>query len=183
MRVSTQQDLYLSIIYLDHKLTNMKEQTLEFYWLKYEAGAIRELIQNSDGIDSFVFSYYFPESYAESRPLQLVAYAHMVNQTYPEGVYSTYYDVLSVYHSNPEEISGPAILSNNMLSLEQMETLINSPEKPDYLVFTPHINQCKHIYYTIKGYKDSEDGDSFEHHKASHDDPPPVQTNPSPPAT
>ncbi|MBB5638193.1 hypothetical protein HDE68_004119 [Pedobacter cryoconitis] len=79
-----------------------ESQTLRFYWLKYEVSAIQELIQNSNGIDSFVFSYYFPKSPKESKPLQLVAYAHMLNPAHPDGVYSKHYDILSVYN-NPNE--------------------------------------------------------------------------------
>jgi len=161
----------------------MKEQMLEFYWLKYEVSAIQELIQNSDGIDSFVFSYYFPKSHHESKPLQLVAYTHMVNTAHPKGVYSKHYDILSVYNQNTEEISGPAILNNHVISLEQMEALINSPEKPDYLVFIPNMNHSKHMYYTIKGYKDYADVDTSAQKLAMFAARPAEQTNPSPPAT
>lgn len=159
------------------------KKTLEFYWLKYEVSAIQQLIQNSDGIDSFVFSYYFPESYDESTPFQLVAYAHMVNQTHPDGVYSTNYDVLTIYNNSPEAISGPAILSNNIISIEQMEILINDPENPDYLVFTPHIHVNQHVYYTIKAYKDSGKANASAYNKTLFDGPPQEETNPSPPAT
>ncbi|MBB6271136.1 hypothetical protein HDF26_001563 [Pedobacter cryoconitis] len=106
-------------------------QTLRFYWLKYEVSAIQELIQNSNGIDSFVFSYYFPKSPKESKPLQLVAYAHMMNSAHPDGVYSKHYDILSVYNDQTQEISGPIILSNNVMSLQQMEALINNPDEPN----------------------------------------------------
>lgn len=160
----------------------MKGQTLEFYWLKYEVSAIKELIQNSEGIDRFVFSYYFPKSYDESKPLQLVAYAHMVNKAHPKGIYSKHYDVLSVYNLNTEEIGGPVILSNNIMPLEQMEGLINSPEKPDYLVFVPDINHNHSVYYTVKGYKYDQDADAFAQKPATLDSPP-QETNPSPPAT
>jgi len=154
----------------------MKElQTLKFYWLKYEVSAIKQFIKNSPGIDEFVFTYYFPESYDQEKPLQLAAYTHMVNPSHPDGVYSTHYDILAIDHPHNEEIGGPVLLSNNVISLTQMLAIIESPEKPDYLVFIPGEDQNKHVYYTIKGYK----------HTSADDiagDTPPDQTNPSPPA-
>ncbi|KIO77033.1 hypothetical protein TH53_11745 [Pedobacter lusitanus] len=158
-------------------------QTLEFYWLKYEVSAIEELIQNSDGIDSFVFSYYFPKSANSVKLLQLVAYAHMVNKAHPKGVFSKTYDILSVYENQAETISGPVILSNNILSLQQMEALINKPEKPDYLIFIPHLDKDKHIYYRIRGYHTPAELEFAAQRMAVFADPPPEQTNPSPPAT
>lgn len=157
-------------------------QTLKFYWLRYEVSAIEELIDSSDGIDNFVFSYYYPATDQAGEPLQLVAYAHMVNAAYPEGTYSTYYDTLSIYENNTEEISGPVILSNNILSLAQMLELIDIPEKPDYLVLVPNLSSDRHVYYSVEAqYNDASTIGNAQ--KPALSGPPPKDTNPSPPAT
>jgi hypothetical protein len=154
-------------------------QTLKFYWLKYEISAIQTLINNSPGIDSFVFSYYFPETTNEGKAMQLVAYAYMV----PANQYSSNFDILSAYKSNALELSGPFIMSNNIISVADMLLLINTPDaagdKPDYLIFIPNISDGNHIYYDVKRYKRADIGD-VELKSQSAD---PINTNPSPPAT
>lgn len=158
-------------------------QTLRFYWLRYDVSTIQELIDSSDGIDNFVFSYYFPATDHGSKPMQLVAYAHMINAAHPDGVYSTYYDTLSIYNNKSEEICGPVILSNNMLSLAEMLELIDNPEKPDYLLLIPNINSDKHVYYSVEAHYNDASNTISTAQKSAMFGPPPKDTNPSPPAT
>lgn len=153
-------------------------QTLKFFWLKYEISAIQALINNSPGIDSFVFSYFFAATDDDSKPLQLISYAHMS----PANQYSSYYDTLEDYNNNALELSGPLIMSNNIISLADMLLLINTPDpngdKPDYLVFIPDVNDTRHIYYDVQRYKRSGTGDIHQPGAST-----PINTNPSPPAT
>ncbi|AMP98431.1 hypothetical protein AY601_1514 [Pedobacter cryoconitis] len=158
-------------------------QTLKFYCLRYEVSAIEELIDSSDGIDNFVFSYYYPAADQAGKPLQLVAYAHMVNSAYPDGIYSTYYDTLSIDDNKIEEICGPVILSNNILSLAQMLELIDYPEKPDYLILVPNVNSDRHIYYSVEAHYNNASVAGNTAQKTALFGPPPKNTNPSPPAT
>lgn len=158
-------------------------QTLKFYWLRYEVSAIEELIDNSDGIDNFVFSYCYPATDHGSKPLQLVAYSHMINAEFPDGIYSTYYDTLSAYNHQTEEFSGPVILSNNMLSLAQMLELIDNPDKPDYLVLVPNVNSDRHVYYSVEAHYNDASATRSTAQKSALFGPPPKDTNPSPPAT
>lgn len=186
MRISTLWILDFSTIYLDHQTPNIRKmkdlQTLRFYWLRYEVSAIEELIDSSDGIDNFVFSYYYPATDHAGKPLQLVAYAHIVNAAHPDGIYSTYYDTLSDYEHKTQEICGPVILSNNVLSLTQMLELIDNPEKPDYLVLIPNVNSDRHVYYSVEAhYNDASAIGTAQ--KSALFGPPPKDTNPSPPAT
>lgn len=154
-------------------------QTLKFYWLKYDISAIQTLINNSPGIDSFAFTYYLPETNDESKPIQLVSYAYMV----PQNEYSARFDILTSYKNNAVELSGPLIMSNNIISIADMLLLINTPDtvgdKPDYLIFTPNISEGKHIYYDVKRYKRIDTGD-VEMEQLNTE---PIITNPSPPAT
>ncbi|MBB6108999.1 hypothetical protein SAMN05421821_103236 [Mucilaginibacter lappiensis] len=153
-------------------------QTLKFFWLKYEISAIQALINNSPGIDSFVFSYFFAATDDDSKPLQLISYAHMS----PPNQYSSYYDTLEDYNNNALELSGPLIMSNNIISLADMLLLINTADpdgdKPDYLVFIPNVNDTRHIYYDVNRYKRSGTGDVHQPDPSA-----PINTNPSPPAT
>ncbi|MEN0052084.1 MAG: hypothetical protein AAGC65_00375 [Mucilaginibacter sp.] len=154
-------------------------QTLKFYWLKYEISAIQALIYNSPGIDNFVFSFYLSNTTDENKGMQLVSYAFMT----PANQYSTNYDILTPYKNNALELSGPFIMSNNIISAADMLLLINTPDavgdKPDYLTFIPNISDGQHIYYDIKRYKRIDVGDvEIKSQGAS-----PVNTNPSPPAT
>ena len=158
-------------------------QTLRFYWLRYEVSTIEELIDSSDGIDNFVFSYYYPAADQAGKPLQLVAYAHMVNAAYPDGTYSTYDDTLSVYDNKTEDICGPVILSNNVLSLAQMLELIDNPDKPDYLVLVPNVNSDRHVYYSVEAHYNDASVTGNTAQKPALSGPPPKDTNPSPPAT
>lgn len=158
-------------------------QTLRFYWLRYEVSAIEELIDSSGGIDNFVFSYYYPAADQAGKPLQLVAYAHMVNAAHPDGTYSTYYDTLSVYNDKTEDICGPVILSNNMLSLAQMLELIDGTDKPDYLVFIPNVNSDRHVYYSVEAHYSEASAAGNAAQQSALSGPPPKDTNPSPPAT
>lgn len=157
-------------------------QTLKFYWLKYEISDIEELINNSPGIDNFVFSYYFPHTANEGKPIQLISYAHMYSEDPNEAHYSAYYDKLEVFNNNALEAGGPLILSNNIISLAAMQALINnrSPQgdRPEFLVFVPNVNTSGHIYYDIV---------SYTRHGGVEaqlpGDPVDTITNPSPPAT
>lgn len=154
-------------------------QTLKFYWLKYEISAIQALINNSPGIDNFVFSFYLANTTDENKGMQLVSYAFMT----PVNQYSSNYDILTPYKSNALELSGPFIMSNNIISVADMLLLINTPDtvgdKPDYLTFIPNISDGQHIYYDVKRYKRIDVGDVEIGSQATL----PVNTNPSPPAT
>jgi hypothetical protein len=154
-------------------------QTLKFSWLKYEISAIQALINNSPGINNFVFSFYLPNTTTEDKAMQLVAYAFMV----PANEYSSKYDILSPYKNNASELSGPFIMSNNIISVADMLLLINTPDpigdKPDYLIFIPNISDSQHIYYDVKRYKRIDTGDVEIGSQATN----PTNTNPSPPAT
>lgn len=155
-------------------------QTLKFFWLKYEISAIRNMINNSPGIDSFVFSYFFASTTDDSKPLQLIAYGHMS----PANQYSSYYDTLEDYNNNALELSGPLIMSNNVISLADMLLLIDTldpdGDKPDYLVFIPDVNDTRHVYYDVDRYKRAGSGDVVLPGNPITD---PINTNPSPPAT
>ncbi|WP_025145817.1 hypothetical protein [Pedobacter jeongneungensis] len=156
-----------------------ERQTQKFYWLKYEISAIQSLILNSPGIDQFVFCYFFPETDGPAKPLQLIAYGYMA----ASNQYSSYFDKLEVYNNSALELSGPIILSNNIISLANILLLINTPDvngdKPDYLVFIPNVNQG-HVFYNVKRFKRIDTGDVELLHDNDLD---PIVTNPSPPAT
>jgi hypothetical protein len=155
-------------------------QTLKFYWLKYEISAIQTLINNSPGIDCFVFSYFFANTDDQNTPLQLISYAHIS----PANQYSSYYDTLDIYDQSALDLAGPLIMSNNVISLADMELLINTPDpvgdKPDYLVFKPDTNDSRHVYYDVDRYKRASEGDIKLPGSVILD---PINTNPSPPAT
>ncbi|MDN5286405.1 MAG: hypothetical protein JWR38_2679 [Mucilaginibacter sp.] len=156
----------------------MKEiQTQKFYWLKYEVSAIQALINNFPDIDRFVFCYFFPNSTSESKPLQLIAYGYTPP---PTNAYTSYFDTLDVYNYNALELSGPIIMSNNIISKANILLLINTPDpngdKPDYLVFIPNVTGG-HVYYDIKRFKRTDTGD------VQLGDPGSINTDPSPPAT
>lgn len=157
-------------------------QTLKFHWLKYEISDIEELINNSPGIDSFVFSYYFPHTSNPGKPIELISYAHMYSDNSNEAHYSSYYDKLEVFNNNALEAGGPLILSNNIITLAAMQSLINNTDphgdRADFLVFAPSINESGHIYYDILSYKRQGNGEV-----QLPGDPLDTITNPSPPAT
>jgi hypothetical protein len=156
-----------------------EKQTQKFYWLKYEISAIQSLILNSPGLDHFVFCYFFPETDQPTKPLQLIAYGYLgaSNQ------YSNYFDKLEIYNNSALDLSGPIILSNNIISLADILLLINNPDvngdKPDYLVFIPNVNRG-HVFYDVKRFKRTDTGDV---ELVLDDDQDPIVTNPSPPAT
>ncbi|HEY0174936.1 MAG TPA: hypothetical protein VGC08_01075 [Pedobacter sp.] len=157
-------------------------QTLKFYWLKYEVSAIQDMINNNPGIDNFVFCYYFPETENPGKQLQLIAYGHMDAEDPVKASYSKYYDTLEVYKNHALEVGGPLIMSNNIISVADMEALINTTgehnDKPEYLVFKPGIQDSGYIYYDIIPYSRHTGKDS-----ELPTGPVPVNTNPSPPAT
>jgi hypothetical protein len=167
-----------SKIYIKDMLTKEK-QTQKFYWLKYEISAIQSLILNSQGLDHFVFCYFFPETDQPTKPLQLIAYGYLG----PSNQYSNYFDKLEIYNNSALDLSGPIILSNNIISLADILLLINNPDingdKPDYLVFIPNVNRG-HVFYDVKRFKRTDTGDV---ELVLDDDQDPVVTNPSPPAT
>lgn len=156
-----------------------EKQTQKFYWLKYEISAIQSLIQNSPGVDQFVFCYYFPETDQPSKPLQLIAYAYMA----ASNQYSSYFDKLEVYNNSALDLSGSIVMSNNIISLTDILLLINTPDvngdKPDYLVFVPNVNRG-HVFYDVKRFKRIDTGDVELIFDNNTD---PIFTNPSPPAT
>ena len=101
-------------------------------------------------VDYFVFPYYFPETDDRSRAFQLISYAYnrddAGDQYYGEG------QVLPVFRNNALEISGPLILSNNIISKAQMEAAIAPSDigtQPDYLVLIPNVNTANYVYYTL----------------------------------
>jgi hypothetical protein len=153
-------------------------QTQKFYWLKYEISAIQTMITNSPGLDRFVFCYFFPRTTNQDKPLQLVAYGYMA----PTTQYSSYFDILDIYNNSALDLSGPIVMSNNIISLADILLLINTPDpagdKPDYLVFVPNINEG-HVYYDIRRFKRAEGGDIELPRDISN----PIATDPSPPAT
>lgn len=156
-----------------------EKQTQKFYWLKYETSAIQTMIQHSPGIDQFVFCYLFPETDLADKPLKLIAYGYMASSNQ----YSSYFDHLEVYNNNALSLSGPIMMSNNIISLTNILSLINTPDengdKPDYLVFIPNVNRGN-VFYSIKSFKRVDIGDVelFREINAN-----PIFTNPSPPAT
>lgn len=171
--------LYIFIHYLSrYKNMLTEKQTQKFYWLKYEISSIQALILNSPGIDRFTFCYFFPETDQPAKPLKLIAYGYMA----PSNQYSSYFDRLEIYNNSALDLSGPIILSNNIISLADILLLINNPDangdKPDYLVFVPDVNRG-HVFYNVKRFKRIDTGDV----ELIYDDETPIVTNPSPPAT
>lgn len=154
-------------------------QTQKFYWLKYEISAIQTMITNSPGLDRFVFCYFFPNTTNEDRPLQLVAYGFMG----PTNQYSSYFNILEPYNNSAVDLSGPIVMSNNIISLADILLLINTPDpvgdRPDYLVLIPNVN-AGHVYYDIKRFKRADVGDVELPGNVITD---PINTDPSPPAT
>ncbi|MFW0715961.1 hypothetical protein [Pedobacter sp. N23S346] len=140
--------------------------------MKYEVSAIQSMILNAPGIDRFVFCYFFPKTTQPAKPLQLIAYGYMA----PANQYSSYYDILQNYNNSALELSGPIILSNNIISLANILSLIGENEdQADYLVFVPNVNSG-HVFYDIKRFKRIDTGDIELL-------PVEIVTNPSPPAT
>ncbi|QIL38613.1 hypothetical protein G7074_04550 [Pedobacter sp. HDW13] len=156
-----------------------EKQTQKFYWLKYEISAIQSLILNSPGIDQFVFCYFFPDTHKKDKPLQLIAYGYMADTNQ----YSSYFDKLEVYNNSALDLSGPIIMSNNIISLANIQLLINTADangdKPDYLVFIPNVAQG-HVFYNVKRFRRIDTGDVELLYNNGLD---PIETNPSPPAT
>lgn len=153
-------------------------QTQKFYWLKYEVSAIQALINNFPDIDRFVFCYFFPNSTSHGKPLQLIAYGYTPP---PANAYTPYFDTLDVYDYSALELSGPIIMSNNIISKADILLLINTPDTttgdtPDYLLFIPNVTGG-HVYYDIKRFKRTPTGD------VRLGDIGGINTDPSPPAT
>ncbi|WP_158796664.1 hypothetical protein [Pedobacter sp. L105] len=129
------------------------------------------MILSNDGIDYFVFSFYSAEP---GLPLQLVAYARTNNG----GVlsYSAEINLLAAHGHSVLEVNGPVIMSNNFIPIEAVKDLIDYPNNRGvgYVVFTPVLNDNKHVYYDLASHKLTEVGEI----KTPGD-----STNPSPPAT
>ncbi|NCD72298.1 hypothetical protein [Mucilaginibacter agri] len=152
----------------------MKKHRLKFYYLKYEVVDIRKMIKHCTDINNFVFSFYSadPDSY-----IQLIAFARTGTDC-NDNTYSKYTDILQPYRKLALEIDGPVIMSNNYIPIAVMQSLIGDPDnQPDYLIFTPGLNDDNHIYYTVHPYKKSL-GDTSPGNPDDY-----TITNPSPPAT
>jgi hypothetical protein len=161
-----------------------KLSKLKIYYSEYQVVDIEDMIAVSPGIDNFVFSSYYSGSENSEFAPQLIAYAHIT-----DGGGSSYnpdYDVLSVHDHKHAEVSCPAMLCNNFITLQNMLKLINTEDshghKPDYLVFVPEINAATQVYYNIKLYKKKEGKDVQIPLPPKGNDDPSI-TNPSPPAT
>jgi hypothetical protein len=157
----------------------MKNLSLKFYYSQYLVLDIEKMIAALPGIQNFVFSFYSEEP---TGYLQLVAYGQ---ETDDGGTtkYSTFTETLKPFRNQALEVTGPVIMSNNYISLKNMQVLIGSgapddSQKPDFLVFTPGLDSSNHVYYTVTAYQTNPDEDKEESTEV-----PPVVTNPSPPAT
>jgi hypothetical protein len=155
----------------------MKNHQLKFYYLKYSVAEIRNMITLCPQINNFVFAFYSedPDSY-----LQLIAFARVGSDS-GDQQYSKLTHTLKPYRGQALEIDGPVIMSNNYIPITEMEGLINAVDPtnaPDYLVFTPGLNSQNHIYYSVAGFKKSDDLDTAVLGDGGY-----TETNPSPPAT
>lgn len=157
-------------------------QSLKFFWLRYEVIDIQKMLADYPELDYFVFPYYFPETDDRSRAFQLISYAY--NRDESGDQYYGAGQVLPVFRNNALEVSGPLILSNNIISRAQMEAAIAPSDigtQPDYLVLIPNVNTANYVYYTLR-----------RHLRIPNAPDPQVplpgggidlETNPSPPAT
>lgn len=148
---------------------------LNFSYLQYDVSAIEQFITASVGIESFVFTYYFTDS---SNDIQLLAYAYLGDAA----GYATHYDELAVYGTDSLRMNGPLKLSNNVVSVDAIQSLINpgtGEGSADFLVFTPNVNSENHVYYNITAYKYDNDRNRPPHRIGGAGS---VDTNPSPPA-
>lgn len=151
----------------------MEKHSLKFYQLSYQVSDILHMIGHYSGIDNFVFSYYSAEP---GLPLQLAAYVRTCVGDVLS--YSKDFDVLAAQGYSILEVTGPVILSNNFITIEVMNGLINSLDNPDgegYLVFTPALNDKQHVYYDVVAYNTTDDIELQTGGTST--------TNPSPPAT
>lgn len=156
---------------------------LRFYWLQYEVADIVAMMATNPDLDYFVFPFYVPgDEEISGDGIQLMAYGY--NREDSGDTYSSNRDILAVYKNNVLQVSGPLIMSNNIVSKAQMQQAIApSPDgiTPDYLVLIPDVSENDFVYY------------KFRRHlrKPNAPDPQveipagtvPVESNPSPPAT
>jgi hypothetical protein len=142
----------------------------------YEVNDVENLIANTPGIESFCFAYFLPQG---GDALQLVAYAYIE----AGDKYAPDYDTLAVFpDADPLFATGPFKMCDNIVSLDEMKTLISDDGsgKPDFLVFSPGINESGYIFYKIFAYQNSQGND--KPHRVRGGDLG-VDSNPSPPAT
>jgi hypothetical protein len=149
--------------------------TITFASLMYDVSTIENRIVNTPNIDEFVFAFYFPEN---GDALQLVSYVHIGQ---PANKYIPEYDILDVdAEGQPLTAAGPFKMCDNIVSAAAMQVLISGVGgvKPDFLVFSPAINETGHIFYQITAYQNSVG--SGKPHKLKGGGA--VDSNPSPPA-
>jgi len=156
----------------------MKNRSLKFYYSKFPVADIEKMIKTCPEINNFVFSYYSDEP---ADYLQLIVYAEM-GKDESKTQYSSYTETLSPFRGQALEITGPVIISNNYITIEAMNLLIgtaaeDSEKKPDYLVFTPGLDDTNHIFYSVTAFIKNDEGDKIT------EGPGYIITNPSPPAT
>jgi len=142
--------------------------TLSFSSLRYNVSEITQLVANTPGIESFCFCYFFPGG---TDSIGLVAYAY-IEQT---DSYNPDYDTLDVDETDVLTINGPIVMTNNVISIEDVQNLIVNALPDDYLLFIPTVNADNDIFYHIKFCQGTPDG---RVRGGGGDD-----TNPSPPAT
>jgi hypothetical protein len=159
-----------------------RPQSLKFYWLQYEVADILNMMATNPDLDYFVFPFYVPGDEEESNNgIQLMAYGY--NREDSGDSYSSNRDILAVYKHNALEVSGPLIMSNNIVSKQQMIDAIAPANgiTPDYLVLIPDVSETNFVYYKFR-----------RHLRVPNAPDPqvpvpggtvPVETNPSPPAT
>lgn len=134
-------------------------------------------------LDYFVFPFYVAgDEEGGGEGFQLMAYGY--NHDPAGDTYSTQRDILPVYKNNALELTGPLIMSNNIVSkLEMEQAIAPSPDgvEPDYLVLIPDVTESDFVYYRFR-----------RHLRVPNATDPqvdvptgtvPVTSNPSPPAT
>lgn len=157
-------------------------QSLKLYWLQYEVADIVNMMTTNPDLDYFVFPFYIPgDEEGSGNGFQLIAYGY--NREDSGDSYSSNRDILPVYKNNALQVSGPIIMSNNIVSKQQMLDAIAPANgvTPDYLVLIPDVSESNFVYYKFR-----------RHLRVPNAPDPqvpvpggtvPVETNPSPPAT
>lgn len=149
---------------------------MKFAWLQYEVLDIQTMLTKYPGLKYFVFPYYLPES--DSREaLQIMSYIDL------GGSYAPEVQVLPVYKDNALKASGPIIMSNNVVSRDNMVKAIADLDgvTPDYLVMIPGVSASNYISYTFRRHVRVPNAPDPVLEMPGGDDP--IETNPSPPAT
>ena len=157
-------------------------QTLKFLWVKWPIAQVEYWLNYpTPGLDYFLFDFHFPATTDASRPLGLCAFAH---NTTP-GYFNPYSpDVLEPYESNALLLSGPLKLTSNMLSVADIRALLQQDPSPkEFLLFTPHLNKDRQLYYTVTAESAGLKGSVVSKTAAVPQSGGGTDTNPSPPAT